>query len=216
MKSAKYLRVVPVLGLFAFSAAHAETVDQQVKALPAAVQKTLTAESPQGGVVKIEPKTMEGAMRYKIGIQSQGQKRTLVIESTGNLLVAKTEVSTDALPAPVGKTLDGQTQGAQVESRSLVSKAGKTYYEVELQVSGHKKELLIEQSGELTRIEEVVPIESVPPIVKSAIEKRASQGKLLKVKTIIFKGKLVAYEAAVDVKGLKSEFKLTPEAQPFN
>ena len=58
-------------------------------------------------------------------------------------------------------------------------------------------------------------VSAVPGEMRSAIDKQASRGKLLKVKTIVVKGKLTAYEAAVDVNGLKTEFKLTPEGQPL-
>lgn len=216
MKPAMYLRLLPLAGMLALSMAQAKSVAQKLKALPEAVKKTLFAESPQGSVVTIEPKTMEGAMRYKISVQDHGKSRTLVIEAAGKLLVAKTEVSNDTLPLPVHKTLDAHSQGAKIEKISQVNKSGKNYYEVELQVEGHKKEVVIEPSGELTKVEEVIPLAAVPPLVKSAIEKSASRGKFLKVKSIILSGKLVAYEAAVEVNGIKSEFKLTPEAQPFN
>jgi uncharacterized membrane protein YkoI len=201
--------------LLTMGMAHAETVDQKLKTLPDAVQKTIATDSPQGSVVSIEPKTMDGAMRYKVGVQDHDKHLTLVIEASGNLLVKKTEVATNALPAPVRKTLDTQSQGGKVEMNSLVSKSSKTYYEVELKVSGHKKEVVIEPSGELTKVEEIVPLNTVPAAVKTVIDKNASQGKFLKVKTIIVHGKLVAYEAAIDVNGLKTEFKLTPNGQPL-
>ena len=154
-------------------------------------------------------------MRYKIGLQEQGKNRSLVIEADGKLLVAKTVIAPDALPAAVRKTLDEQSKGAKIEKISQVTKSAKSYYEFDLLVDGHQKEVVIDPSGELTKVEEVVPLGSVPPVVKSAIEKAASAGKLLKVKSIIARGKLVAYEAAVEVNGIKSEFKLTPTAQPY-
>ena len=215
MKTVNYLRPLPAIFLLTFGIARAEPAPGQLKDLPAAVQKTIATQSPQGTVVSIEPKTMEGAMRYKVGVHDHGQKRLLVIEAAGTLLVTKTEVASDALPPPVRQTAEAQSQGAKVEKNSQVNRASKIYYEVEMQVSGHKKEITIDPSGELTKVEEVVPIDTVPAGVKSAIDKAASRGKLLKVKTIISHGKLVAYEAAVDVGGLKTEFKLTPSGQPL-
>lgn len=216
MKTARYpQKILAAISLFTIGSAYAEPGATKLDTLPAVVQKTVATESPQGSVVSIEPKTMEGAMRYKVGVVDHGKHRTLVIESTGHLLVAKTEVAADALPAPVRRTLDAQSQGATIEMNSQVSRSGKTYYEIEMKVGGHKKEIVIETSGELTKVEEVVPIDTVPPAVRSVIDRNASKGKFLKVKTIIVKGKLIAYEAAVDVNGLKTEFKLTPEGQPL-
>jgi uncharacterized membrane protein YkoI len=215
MKAARFRKILPAIFLFLAGSVQADPAGSKVPPLPAVVQQTVSAQSPQGTVISVEPKTMDGAMRYKVGVQDHGKKRTLVIEGTGKLLVTKTEVAADALPAPVRQTLSGQSQGATIETHSEVSRAGKTYYEIELKTGGHKKEIVIEPSGELTKVEEVVPVDTVPAPVRSAIDKQASRGKLLKVKTIVVKGKLTAYEAAVDVNGLKTEFKLTPEGQPL-
>lgn len=215
MRPRSILCPVAVLCLLALGAARAEPVDQKLKTLPEAVQKTIAAQSPQGTVVSIEPKNTDGHVRYKVGVQDLGKNRTLVIETAGNLLVAKTEVAAEALPAPVRKTLDTQTQGAKVEKHLQVSRSGKTYYEIELQVSGHKKEVVIEPSGELTKVEEVVPLNTVPAAVRAAIDKNTGRGKFVKVKTILTKGQLTAYEAVIDLDGVKTEFKLTPSGEPL-
>jgi uncharacterized membrane protein YkoI len=219
MKFAKSLFALPACLLLALGTAmapaQADSADPKLKALPEAVQKTVTSESPQGSIVSVEPKSIDGALRYKVALQDHGQNHNLVIDAGGKLLNTKTEVTAQTLPAPVRKTLEAQSQGARVDKNLQVNKAGKITYEFELQVSGHKKELAIEPGGELLRVEEVVPIATVPPLVKAAIDQAASRGQLLKVRSLTVKGKLSGYEAGVEIDGIKTDFKFAPDGKPL-
>lgn len=217
MKTAKYLFALPACLVLVLSTAtaHADDADPKLKTLPEAVQKTVTAESPQGSIVSVEPKRIDGTLRYKVAVQDHGQNRHLVIDATGKLQSTKTEVTAQALPAPVRKTLDAQSQGARVDKNLQVNKAGKLTYEFELLVSGHKKELAIDAAGELLRVEEVVPIASVPPTVKAAIEQAASRGKLLKVRSLTVRGKLTGYEAGVEIDGSRTDLKFALDGTPL-
>lgn len=113
-------------------------------------------------------------------------------------------VKTKDLPPPVQRAIEEQTKGAKLKGVSKEVEGGKTFYEVETILNGRGRDLLFDSAGALVEIEEETPLDSIPGPAKAAIEKRAADGKIVKVE-ILTKGQTVTYEAAIAKGGKKSE-----------
>src|SRR5580704_4306046 len=58
------------------------------------------------------------------------------------------------LPPAVEKTVASESQGATVKGFSEERENGQTYYEAEMTVSGHSKDVLIDKDGAIVEVEE--------------------------------------------------------------
>ena len=119
------------------------------------------------------------------------------------------------LPPAVEKTVATQSQGATIKGFSQERENGQTHYEAEMTVNGHSKDVTIDASGALVEIEEQVALDSLPSIVKDALQAKAGTGKILKVESLTKHDKLVAYEAKVQTDGKKKEIQVGPDGQPL-
>jgi hypothetical protein len=124
------------------------------------------------------------------------------------------------LPPAVEKTVAAQAQGATVRGFSTETEKGKTFYEAELTVAGHSKDVLIDGSGAVVEVEEQVDLAALPDAVKQGLQKKAGKGEILKVESLTKKGKLVAYEAVVKTavvktKDKRTEIQVGPDGQPL-
>lgn len=120
------------------------------------------------------------------------------------------------LPAAVEKTVATQTQGATIRGFSQEKENGQTYYEAELSVNGHSKDILIDSTGAVAEVEEQVALDSLPSAVKDGLQAKAGKGKLVKVESITKHDKLVAYEAKVFTGGKRSEVQVGPDGKPLD
>ena len=120
------------------------------------------------------------------------------------------------LPAAVEKTVAAQSRGAVVRGFSQENENGQTYYEVELTVNGHGKDVTMDQAGAIVEVEEEVALDSLPPAVKDGLQAKAGKGKVVQVESITKHGKLVAYEAGVATGGKKSEVQVGPDGRPLD
>jgi len=120
------------------------------------------------------------------------------------------------LPPAVEKTVAAESAGATVKGFSTEKEKGETFYEAELVVNGHSKDVLIDASGAVVEVEEEVALDSLSADVKAGLQAKAGKGKILKVESLTKKGKLVAYEAKVDTNGKKSEIQVGPDGKPLD
>lgn len=118
------------------------------------------------------------------------------------------------LPPAVQAAVDAQSQGATVRGLSQETGNGLTFYEAELTVNGHSKDVLIDAQGNVVEVEEEVAVESLPVALRDALQAKAGKGKLVKVESLTKHGKLVAYEAQVTTNGKKSEIQVGPDGKP--
>jgi hypothetical protein len=125
------------------------------------------------------------------------------------------KINRSDLPAAVEKTVAAQSQGATVRGFSQEKENGQTFYEVELMISGHSKDVSIDANGAVVEIEEQVEMGSLPAPVKDGLQAKAGKGKLLKVESITKHDKLVAYEAQVMTEGKTSELQVGPDGNPL-
>jgi|SRR5689334_18743750 len=117
------------------------------------------------------------------------------------------------LPQAVQQTARQQSRGASIKGFSKEVEHGQTFYEVEMKVHGHGKDVLIDPNGVVVEIEEEVPLASLAPDVRVTIEQNADKGKVRKVESITRNKVIVAYEAVVQKAGKKSEIKVAPDGK---
>src|SRR5260370_2108114 len=94
------------------------------------------------------------------------------------------------LPPAVEKTVSAQSVGATIKGFSKENEKAQTYYEPQMIVNGHTKDVLIDINGAIVEVEEQVAMDALPADVKAALQARAGEGKLVKVETITKKDKL--------------------------
>ena len=120
------------------------------------------------------------------------------------------------LPPAVEKAVAEQSKGATIHGFSQEKENGQTYYEAELMVNGHTKDVLVDANGSVVEVEEQVSTESLPAAVRLGLQDKAGKGKLVKVETLTKKDKLVAYEAKVLNNGKTSEVQVGPEGKALD
>jgi hypothetical protein len=126
---------------------------------------------------------------------------------------SETRVSMKELPPAVQKTVQEQSGGATLRGLTKEVEHGKTFYEAELNVNGHNRDVLIGADGTVAEIEEEVPLASLSTPVKSALEKAAGDGKIVSVESITEGGAVTAYEAKIRRAGKTSEVKVDPDGK---
>jgi len=120
------------------------------------------------------------------------------------------------LPPAVEKTVAAQSQGAIIKGFSQEKENGQTYYEAEMAIAGHTKDVLIDINGDVVEVEEQVALDSLSSAIKDGLQAKAGKGKILKVESLTKHDKLVAYEAKVQTEGKKSEIQVGPDGKPLD
>jgi hypothetical protein len=119
----------------------------------------------------------------------------------------------EELPPAVEKTVAEQSKGATIRGFSTDMEGGKKLYEAELVVSGHGKDISMDEQGNIVEVEEEVSMESLPGNVRDGLTKSAGSGTVGKVESLTKKGKLVAYEAVVKTGTKRSEIQVGPDGK---
>src|SRR5437879_3058928 len=120
------------------------------------------------------------------------------------------------LPPAVEKTVATESQGATVRGFSEEKENGQIFYEAEMMVSGHSKDVLIDENGAIVEDEEQVAFDSLPADVKSGLQQKSASGKILKVESLTKHGKLAAYEAKVEANGKKKDIQVGPDGKALD
>jgi hypothetical protein len=120
------------------------------------------------------------------------------------------------LPLAVENIVVEQSKGATIKGFSQEQENGQTFYEAELTVNGHSKDVLMDRNGSVVEVEEWVSMESLPSAVRIGLQNKARDSKIVKVESLTKKGKLVAFEAKVLSNGKKSEVQVGPDGKPLD
>jgi hypothetical protein len=120
------------------------------------------------------------------------------------------------LPPAVEKTVVAESAGATIKGFSMEKEKGEAFYEAEMMVDGHSKDVLINASGLVVEVEEEVALDKLPAEVKAGLEAKAGEGKIGKVESLTKKGKLVAFEAHIVTNGKRSEVQVGPNGKPLD
>ncbi len=140
----------------------------------------------------------------------------IALSLSTTLFAQEKKIQRTDLPPAVEKTVAAQSQGATIKGFSTEKENGQTYYEAEMAVSGHTKDVLIDPAGTVVEVEEQVALDSIPAAVKDGLQAKAGKGKILKVESLTKHDKLVAYEAKVQTDGKKSEIQVGPDGKPLD
>jgi uncharacterized membrane protein YkoI len=107
-----------------------------------------------------------------------------------------------------------QTENVALVGLSTETVKGKTLYEVETEVSGKSRDLLLDQTGAGVETGEEVDMEIVPAAAKSVIQKRAAGGIISKVEKLTA-GAVISYETAIRTKSGKTmEYAVNADGTP--
>jgi hypothetical protein len=147
--------------------------------------------------------------------------RLITVTTVGTTILAVLALAQDQeekikrsdLPPAVEKAAVAQSQGATIRGFSEDKDNGQIFYEAELTVNGHSKDVLMDVDGSVVEVEEQIPTESLPPVVRNGLQAKAGNGKLVRVETLTKKGKLVAYEAQILKNGKISEVQVGPDGK---
>ena len=123
------------------------------------------------------------------------------------------KIARSALPPAVEKAVQAQSTGATVKGFSEEREKGQTFYEAEMILDGHSRDVLFDKDGNVAEVEEQVVLSSLPEDVKAGLEAKAGKGKITKVESVTKKGSLVAYEAQVSTNGKRSEVQVGPDGK---
>lgn len=133
----------------------------------------------------------------------------------GFAVAQEKKVKRSDLPPAVEKTVASESAGATVKGFAKETEKEQTYYEAEIIVNGHTKDILIDTNGGIVEVEEEIAIDLLPAKVKAGLQAQAGPGKLVRVESITKQNKLVAYEAQVEKDGKKSEVQVGPRGEPL-
>ena len=140
----------------------------------------------------------------------------IALSLSATLFAQEKKIQRSDLPPAVEKTVAAQSQGATIKGFSTEKENGQTYYEAEMSLSGHTKDVLIDPAGTVVEVEEQVALDSLPAAVKDGLQAKAGKGKILKVESLNKHDRLVAYEAKVQTDGKKSEIQVGPDGKPLD
>ena len=130
-----------------------------------------------------------------------------------SVLAAEKKIKRSDLPPAVEKTVAAQSFGATIQGFSEERENCQTFYEAEMTVNRHNKDILMDAGGVVVEIEEQIAMDSLPTDVQDALRAKAGKGKIVAVESITKHEKLVAYEAAILTKGKRSEVQVDPQGK---
>ena len=149
-----------------------QDVSQQFNALPAAVQQTIRAQSPNGDITSIAKTTDNGVDAYKVELTDQRRNSTMIVARDGKVLstdlpsqpnglmqdVKKALTPTgavgtefSALPESVQKTILAHAPQAQISNITRGTDKGRTVYDVSFQDSKANPDIKVADDGTLVQ-----------------------------------------------------------------
>jgi uncharacterized membrane protein YkoI len=160
-------------GLVAGCNQSVESNSQSFNALPAAVQKTVRSESPNGEITSVSRTTENGMEAYRVQIHNPANNNdsTMLVSTEGRVLntdmpnnnpngivsdVKKALTPTgavgtqlSALPESVQKTIKSHAPDAQIAGISRETDNGRTIYDVSFEESGKNPSIKVADDGTL-------------------------------------------------------------------
>ena len=138
---------------------------------------------------------------------------TLLLTASMANAQAEKKVRRNQLPAAVEKTVAAESQGATIKGFSREVENRRTYYEAEMTINGHSKDILMDTKGNIVEVEEQVDIATLPAPVQDALKQAAGTGTIEMVESLNKNGKLVAYEGHVKRGHKRSEIQVGPNGE---
>jgi hypothetical protein len=113
------------------------------------------------------------------------------------------------LPSAVQATIQKETRDSKIIGISREADNGRTLYEIETMAKGHSKDMLIDDKGNLTEIEEEIALASLPANIQTEVNKSIGKARLVKLEVVCNGAKVQhSYAALLDKAGKRSEISL--------
>jgi hypothetical protein len=136
------------------------------------------------------------------------QKATIVSKSEkreGN----EEKLTLKNLPSAVQATIQRETRDSKIIGISREADNGKTLYEIETMAKGRSKDMLIDDKGNLTEIEEEIALASLPANIQTEVKKSIGKARLVKLEAVCNGAKVQhSYAALLDKAGKRSEISM--------
>jgi hypothetical protein len=138
----------------------------------------------------------------------------VVLLSVGSASAGDKPVKVEDMPQAVQETIRAQSEGARVVGTSSESEHGKLLYELESVVGDHRRDVLIDASGNVIEIEVEVPLAATPVPVQEGIQQVAANDRILKIESVAKgDGKVYAYDVHLQAATRKRGFRIAPDGQ---
>ena len=142
--------LLALAGLAGFSLAAEKKV--QLKDVPAAVQKTIGAETRNAQLKNIIEETQKGQTVYEVEtVLNDGKTRDFDVDKTGAVLEVELEMDLDSIPAPAKATIQKTVGTAKVTKIESITKKGKVNYEAAYTRDGKEREVLVQADGKIVK-----------------------------------------------------------------
>jgi uncharacterized membrane protein YkoI len=99
--------------------------------IPSLVQNAVQVKFPEAKTIEWEKK----GTNYEAEFEIAGLEHTVLLDSTGHLLMQKQDINAAQLPEAVTTAFQRDFQGFQVDDLEQVTQQGQVYYQVELEKS---------------------------------------------------------------------------------
>jgi uncharacterized membrane protein YkoI len=140
-------------------------------------------------------------------------KMLWIAMAVGTICFADQKIKLEDMPAAVQAAVKEQSKGATIKGYAKEVEKGKTFYEAEMTVNGHGKDVSFDATGKVVAVEEETSIDAIPAPTRDAIQKAVGTGTLQKVETVTENGK-TSYEAAIKKGAKTSEVKFDASGKP--
>jgi uncharacterized membrane protein YkoI len=216
MKRFKALHAVIMLLGIGCTAIPASARDEETVSLdqvPNAVKATILREAKGGTITEIERETKDGKTVYEAEFLLDGAEIEIEIAPDGKLLGREVEQENDEddltigqVPEPARAALLKLAGPAEITEAEQEKEDGVLVYEAEWVLKGTKHEAAVTADGTLIEIEETIPPEAAPPVVRAAIAKHFGSS----AKVVVEKKMIVVYEVEARVDGKEKELLVFP------
>ncbi len=182
--------------------------DVEFSAAPAAVQKTMQAETKGADFTTLSKETEDDRTKYWADVEISGKSYVIGVAEDGtlselSLLINDEEIALADCPPAVQKTFNEESRGAKIESVERESQLGVTIYLTMVEINGNDYELKVAEDGTLTAKilmieEDEVDLSGCPAAVQDALRNYARGGTIDEVTRLQGLGKRI-YAASVEI-----------------
>ena len=117
----------------------------QMKDLPAAVRRTVLAETKDAKIVNMVKENANGQPQFEIETVVNGKTRNLIILTNGHLETVELELAAGDVPPAAMKVFSAG--GGKVGKVESVKSGKPTYYEAIVEKDGKKAEVTVDANG---------------------------------------------------------------------
>ena len=121
----------------------------------------------------------------------------------------------DSLPSAVASAFHQAYPVARVLHVSKERRDGNVVYEIESRDGDTRRDLIYSPAGAVLEIEERIPVDSVPAVVRAAAEHRIAGGTLVGAERVT-RGTVILYEVQLRLNGRSRFLTYDPEGRPVD